>query len=486
MEAVYRVAQTQDPNAIAAMATSLSTGTGGGGGQMNMLSGLLALRAQEIALKQQLAATSNAYGPKNPHVTELNQQIDYLHMEMKQEDDRILATAASNLKTAQESEDETKKEVDDLTRQADGINDSAVRLAVLQQEADSTRALYEDLFTKLEEARMAEETQASNVAVISNALPSAKPKFPNWILLIPVGIGGGLVLGVIAAFVRENLDDTIVTTTQIESVTRVAVLGLIPLFEQSVTRAGSKTPPAGALPPIFSDSVLNEPSSQAAEAYRSLRTTILLSQPGSPPRKLLLTSALPREGKSTTCYNLAASFAMMGKRVLLVDADMRRPSLHVRAGVPNTTGLSALLTSSADPNEAIIQLPAVENFFLLPAGVTPPNPTELLASPVFGELIDSLTTQFDHVFIDSPPALLVADPVIIATKVDGVIVIVRSGSATRPTLLRVTENMIRNKANLLGFVLNAVDTQSSDYYHSYGYYGGTYSGKGEYYGKDKP
>jgi len=115
----------------------------------------------------------------------------------------------------------------------------------------------------------------------------------------------------------------------------------------------------------------------------------------------------------------------------------------------------------------------------------PTNPTELLSSPVFGELIDSLSNQYDHVFIDSPPALLVSDPVIIATKVDGVIVVVRSGTATKTSLLRVTESMLRNKANLLGFVLNSVNTESAEYYHSYGYYGGSYTGEGNYYGKDR-
>ncbi len=485
MEAVYRVAQTQDPNAIAAMAGSLSAGTGGSTGQLNMLSGLLALRAQEIGLKQQLAATFDMYGPKNPHVADLNHQIDYLEGEMKQEDARILATAASNFRLAQVTESGIRNEVDELIHQADGINDSAVRLAVLQQEADSTRELYEDLFTKLQEARMAEETQASNVAVISEALPTAKPKFPNWFLNIAVGIGGGLVLGVVVAFVRETLDDTIVTTAQIENLTHLAVLGLIPQFESGAARMERKEPLAGENVSKFSDPVMDAPRSQAAEAYRSLRTTILLSQPGSPPRKLLLSSALPREGKSTTSYSLATSFALMGKRVLLIDADMRRPSLHQRAGVPNRKGLSTLLTSTASPDDVIFSFPNVENLFLIPAGLAPPNPTELLASPVFGALIDSLSIQFDHILIDSPPALLVADPVIIAAKVDGVIVVVRSGAATRATLLRVTENMLRNKANLLGFVLNAVNTESAEYYHAYGYYGGSYSGEGNYYGKDK-
>jgi capsular exopolysaccharide synthesis family protein len=281
------------------------------------------------------------------------------------------------------------------------------------------------------------------------------------------------------------LDDTIVTTTQVENVTRLAVLGLIPEFESTAKRPGPKDPTTGETSPSLSNPLIDDPRSQVSEAYRSLRTTILLSQPGSPPRKLLISSALPKEGKSTTSYNLALSFAMLGKRVLLIDADMRRPSLHARAGQSGERGLSTLLTSSENPDDVILKLPSAENLYLLTAGMPPPNPTELLASPVFGELIDSLSNQYDHVFIDSPPALLVSDPVIIATKVDGVIVVVRSGTATKTSLLRVTESMLRNKANLLGFVLNSVNTESAEYYHSYGYYGGSYTGEGNYYGKDR-
>jgi len=482
-EAIYRVVETRDPNAIAALAISLSPSSAGtgAGGQTSTLSGLVALRQQQISVKQQLAATFDTYGPKNPHATELRQQVAFFDTEMKEEIARLLDTAANTLKIAKDTEAGVKREVEDLEHQADGINDSAVRLAVLQQEADSTRSLYEDLYTKLEESRLAQETQSSDIAVISEALPGAKPKFPNWPLNIALGMCGGLTLGVITAFFKESLDDSVVTSVQIEGLTRVPVLGSIPKFESSSNLSAGKD-----LPKLTSatSSVMGEVNSQAGEAYRALRTALLLSQPGSPPRTLLVTSPLPAEGKSTTCYNLAVSFAMLGKRVLMIDADMRKPTLHRRVEGFNTSGLSTLLTSPSDPAGTIIQDSNVENLSFLLAGPTPPNPTELLGSSTFATLIESVSKQYDLVLVDTPPTMLVADPAIVSTTVDGVVVVVRAGTSTRLTLLRTLETLRRNRANVMGFVLNFVDTKSSEYYYAHGYYGGKYYGE-NFYGKDK-
>jgi capsular exopolysaccharide synthesis family protein len=484
-EAVYRVVQTGDANAIAAISTSLaasSGGTGGAGGsvQGNSLSALVALRQQQILLKQQLAANFDVYGAKNPHSVELRQQVAYLDTEMKEEIARLLDTSASTLKIAKDTEAGVRREVGDLEHQADGINDSAVRLSVLQQEADSTRLLYEDLYTKLEESRLSQETQSSDISVISEALPGAKPKFPNWPIGIAIGIFGGLTLGVVTAFFKESLDDSVVTSVQIESMTQMPVLGSIPKFENvSSLPAGkdrSKLPPA-------STSVLAEVNSQAGEAFRALRTALLLSQAGSAPRTLLVTSPLPSEGKSTTCYNLAVSFAMLDKRVLMIDADMRKPTLHRRINKLNNQGLSTLLTSPSDPADTILRDPNVENLSVILAGPTPPNPTELLGSSIFTSLIDNLSKQYDLVLIDTPPTMLVADSVIVSTAVDGVVIVVRAASSTRLTVLRTLESLQRNKANVMGFVLNFVDTKSSEYYYAHGYYGGNYYGE-NLYGKD--
>ncbi len=494
-EATYRVLKTGDPAAIDAFAsTALSSGipsgpasgsasgasgSGGTGGSqpVNALSGLVALHQQQIALKQQLAADYQTYGAKNPHIVDLHNQIDYLDTEIKAETARALSSAKTSLEIAQQTEADAKKEVEDLERQANGINDSGVRLAILQQEADSSRALYEDLYTKLEESRLAEETQSSNVLVISEALRPATPTFPKWGMNIFGGILVGLVLGAMFAFLRESLDETISTSAEIESLTQTAVIGIIPKFQPTASAKNVKpeTEAGGATPQ--QDGVMGQRNSEAGEAYRELRTTIQLSQAGSPPRRLLVTSPLPGDGKSTTCYNLASGFALLNKRVLLLDADMRKPSLHKRTGIRPAKGLSSLLTSSVDLASLVLPVPGVENLFFLGAGPLPPNPAELLTAPPFAKLIHDASEQYDLVIIDSPPALMVSDSSIISGSVDGVVIVACAGRSTRTALQRTLRNLRRHHAKVLGVVLNMVNTKSSEYYYAYGYYGGKYYGE---------
>ncbi len=494
-EATYRVLETGDPAAIDAFASTAlsggmasssdfggSSGTAGSGamgsGQSSsVLSGLVALHQQQVQLKQQLAAAFQTYGAKNPHVVDLHNQIDYLDEAIKAETARAIASVKTSLQIAQETEADAKKEVEDLEHQADGINDSGVRLAILQQEADSSRALYEDLFTKLEESRMAEETQSSNVLVISEAFRPGTPTFPKWGLNIAGSIVVGLVLGAMLAFLRESLDETISTSLDVESLTSAPVIGIIPRFEPSATL---KKPQPGAERGEVAGQrggVMGERNSEAGEAYRELRTTIQLSQAGAPPRRLLVTSPLPGDGKSTTCYNLAAGFALLNKRVLLLDADMRKPSLHKRTGIRPSKGLSTFLTSSIDLASVVFPVPGVENLFFLAAGPLPPNPAELLTAPPLEKLMAVATEQYDMVIIDSPPALMVSDSSIISGLVDGVVVVACAGRSTRTALLRTLRNLRRHQAKVLGVVLNMVDTKSSDYYYAYGYYGGKYYGE---------
>jgi non-specific protein-tyrosine kinase len=205
----------------------------------------------------------------------------------------------------------------------------------------------------------------------------------------------------------------------------------------------------------------------------------MLSQPGSPPRTLLVTSALPGEGKTTTACNLALCYSQIGKKVLAIDADMRNPGRRKHGEPEATEGLSTVLASDVDPMTVV--KPAgtdfAPNLYLMAAGPDPPNPTELLGSARFHEVIQRLTSEFDLIVIDSPPTMLVADSALMASAVDGVVAVVRSGKSTRPTLQRFIENMRRNKANLLGFVVNGVDTKSPDFYHAFGYYGRVEYGK---------
>jgi len=474
-EAIYRLAQAGDVNGLVNMAEEAQTSAPGGGIQSGMFSGLEALRQQQVTLRLQLSSALETYGPKNPHLVDLDDQLAEIDRQLKDEVKRIVARTEMDYKVALNTEAGIQAAYDAEQKEAYKINDSQIRLAILQQEADSERALYQDLYTKLQESKLSEGTQSSNVSIISAALSPAKPLHPKKVLNTAVGIGVGLFLGVIAAFILNNLDDSIGTSLEVESLTALPVLGSIVQFESSsgpLTRKNQNslsTPGAQVGGWLTSD-----PKSQASEAYRALRTTLLLSQPGSAPRTLLLTSSLSSEGKTTTTYNLAVSFAMLGRRVLALDADLRKPSLHRHVRNSNLHGLSNVLTSSLDPSEVIVDDPNVPNLSILTSGPIPPNPAELLGSAAFSETLETLSKRYDLLLIDSPPAMLVADSFIMSSKVDGVVVIVRSGSTTRPALSRVTENLRRNNANLLGFVLNAVNSKSAEYYYTYGYYGQSY------------
>ncbi len=483
-EAVYRLAATGNADALANMAEAqiaqapTSAGSAGASSQSGMFTGLLALRQQQVALRLQMASTLQTYGARNPHLIDLDNQSAEMDQQIKAEVQRIINRAKLDYEMAQQSEDGIQKAYNVEEKEANKVNDAQIRLAVLQQEADSTRTLYEDLYTKLQESKLSVGTQASNVSIISSALRPARPAHPKKILNTGIGIAAGLFLGIIMAFILDNLDDSIVTTIQVEDVTGIPVLGTIPQFEQPSRLPGRSRPPTPAtLAPPFGAWTNAQPKSQAAEAYRALRTTLLLSQPGSPPRTLLVTSSVPEEGKSTTTYNLAACFATLGTRVLALDADLRKPSLHKLMKLTNHQGLSNLLTSSLSPSEVIRKDPQIENLSLLTSGPIPPNPAELLGSAAFSDLLVHLEGQYDLLVIDSPPTMMVADSAIMSKSVDGVLVVLRSGKTTRAALERATQNLQRNRANIVGFVLNAVNTRSADYYYTYGYYSHNYYGE---------
>lgn len=225
-------------------------------------------------------------------------------------------------------------------------------------------------------------------------------------------------------------------------------------------------------------SILENPSSQLAEAFRALRTSLLLSNVDSPPKTILVTSALPQEGKSTTSMNLAIALVQQGSRVLLIDGDLRRPTLHSRLKITSPTLTGVLATRNGD-RPKITQHPDVPGLFFLPAGSKPPFPAEALASERMKELLSTWREEFDFVVIDSPPLLSVTDGVMLSRSADAVLLVVRSEQTTRQSLVRARELLRRAQASQVGVLVNDVDVNSPDYYQNYGYYGSKY-GK-EYY-----
>jgi len=475
VEAVYRLTQTQNPEVVLGLAGTSFSNTAGASALIsgNALSMLQALQQQEAALKVQYADAATKYGAKNPKLAELQNQIGAIDSQVHEEIAKLSERAHNQLLIAQQTENGLQDAFNKQTAEVQKVNDSTVQLEVFAQEAASDRQLYEDLYTKLQEATVDAGVRATNISIVDPARAPKAPTRPNYPLNLAIGIGVGLFLGISGAFFKEHLDDGISTSVQLEAASRLPVLGYVPDFTSDMRRKLSM-PGDVSTKNGFTDVswLISRPSSAAAESYRALRTSILMSSAGSPPRTILLTSALGGDGKSTTCYNLGVAFAHQGHRVLMVDADMRKPTLHKHFGASNQIGLSNVLTASANLRQAIIPHTSIENLFFLPSGTIPPRPAELLGSRTMSQLIEDLKLQYDFLLFDSPPALLVTDPIVLSSQFEAVIGVVRAGKATRPVVLRLADLMRRRACNTVGLILNAVDTSSAEYYYSYGYYGG--------------
>jgi capsular exopolysaccharide synthesis family protein len=213
----------------------------------------------------------------------------------------------------------------------------------------------------------------------------------------------------------------------------------------------------------------SRPHSQMAESYRALRTSLLLTNLGAPPKVIIVTSALPQEGKTTTSMNTALVLAQKGVRVLLIDADLRRPSIHKILGMGPRSGLSNVLTGSATLQQTITRSSILPNLYILPAGTPPPNPAELLASTNMRDVLEELRGQYDHIVVDTPPTLSVTDAVVLSPRADAIVLVIRSGQTTKQALRRSRDILTQVNAKVSGVLLNAVDLTSPDYYYYYEY-----------------
>src|SRR5438270_6227763 len=328
----------------------------------------------------------------------------------------------------------------------------------------------------MKEAGVSAALKSSNIRVVDPARVPTYPSKPNVPRNLLLGILLGLISGVGLAFGVEMMDNTVRTPEQVQVVSALPSLGIVPMsipFSANGSNARS-----GKLLAQSSKSKVeiishSHPKSEIAESYRALRTSILLSALGSPPQVILVTSALPQEGKTTTAVNCAIVLAQQGGRVLLVDADLRRPSVHHSLGLRASGGLSTLLTGRNQLDELIMCAPQMSHLFVLPAGPTPPQPAELLSSDLMKQFIKTWRGQFDHIVIDTPPALSVTDAVALSVEADSVILVIRSGTTSKEALRRARDLLLRVNAKVTGVVVNAADLRSPDLHHYY-YSGGNY------------
>lgn len=424
------------------------------------------LRSEEADLKMQYAHLNSQFGDSYPKVIELKDQLRQLQENVQTEINKIGARAETQYRAAVHHETLLRGAFEIQKEESNKLNEKAVDYNMLKRDYESNRKLYEDLLEKLKQAGVSAGLKSSNIRIVDSARVPDSPSSPN----IPRNIELSLLLGTLGgiglAFVMEALDTTVRTPEQVEIVSALPSLGIIPLSVNSVK------------PPLTGRSISSgmelisykRPQSQIAESFRSLRTSILLSGSfNSRPKVLLITSALPKEGKSSTSVNLAIVLAQKGSRVLLVDADMRRPTLHKVLGVSRHVGLSSILDDTFVYENAILAAPDVPNLFILPSGPSPSNPVEMLDSERLRELLKQWRRQYDYVIMDSPPALSVTDAVVLSPYADAVIMVVRSGQTTKDAVRRTRDTLYQVNATIMGIVMNAVDLRSPDLYYYYYY-----------------
>jgi capsular exopolysaccharide synthesis family protein len=471
-EAIYRLTATENPDLISSLGSSSLPGLSGSTvlSQGSGLETLNMLRAQEATLRLAYANAETKYGAKNPHLTEIANQLKSLHDQMQIEMDKIKVRAKNDLVLAQENEKALRSTFEAQKQITSKMNDDVVQLGVLMAQARSSRDLYDALYGRLQAANIDAGNSATNVTVADPARPPGRPWMPQPFLFITIGFWGGLLLGAGMAYLLESQDDTLTDSFQVETLTNLPVLGMIPFHRMETI------PREGALA-AESSSFLVAPESATAEAFRSLRSGLTLSGAGRKLRILSITSALPGEGKSYTVYNLGLAFAATGVKVLILDADLRRPRQHAFFRATREDGLADVLVGLKSFDDALITHPVEPNLTLMPAGRQSPLAAELLGSGEIGKVFEAARKRFEIVLVDNPPSLPVADAIIVGTYCDGTIGVLRSGRTTRKALQRFVQSLARNHIHILGLVIEAVDMSATEYRSVYGYNVQSYYGK---------
>ena len=450
-EGNYRVAMNGDPE-------SLVENTPG--------SLLQVLHSEEAALKNQYAELDAKYGEAYPRVIQVKEQLDKAAEATQMELKRTREKIKSEYDAAVKSESLLQNEFENQKLEAYKTNQAAIQVALLKRDVDASRDLYEQLVKKLKEAGIVAGLKATNVMVIDPAGIPVSPAEPRPVLNLGLGMLAGSLVGLALCFVQESVDTTIATPNDVADVGSLPALGIVPRLTDG-TRNGN-----GKMLPSFTKKTqsvvaLARPESMIADAYRSLRTAVLLSNPENPPKVILVTSPLPREGKSTTSVNAGVVFAQKSPRVLLVDGDMRRSDVHRLLNLPLNGGLSAALAGE-DPAQFYIPHPELPSLTILPAGKRPLKVADLLDSARMRELISLWRQQFDQVIIDAPPVIGLSDAVILATMADIVVLVLRAQQSQRQDLVRAQEILASVDANVAGAIINDFDLRAHAYY---GYYG---------------
>jgi polysaccharide biosynthesis transport protein len=418
----------------------------------------------------------NQYGPNFPKVQRLQAQVKELDGMMDTEKHNILQALGNDYNAARQREGLLNGALNEQKSEVNLMAQSMVEYNILRRDAEGNKTMYDGLLTKLKEANIAAGLKSSNIRVVDPAMVPSNPSRPAKTKNIALSFLVGLVGGIGLALLREYLDNTVKTPDDIETLVRLPSLAVVPAFIDESGNVRKSRFLAGASNNGHESRIelvaQHLPKSQMSEAFRALRTALLLSQADHPPQVILVTSALPREGKTTAAANLAVTLAQLGDRTLLVDADLRKPGVGRLLNMTDGkyAGLSSYLAGASSLDLVTVPHPVIPNLVAIPTGPLPPNPADLLSSHMLADALRQLRSQYKFIVIDSPPVMAATDAVILSVLADGVLLVVRSGETPKEAFTRARDLLTSVKCRLLGVVLNAVDSTAPDYYYSYRYY----------------
>jgi succinoglycan biosynthesis transport protein ExoP len=454
--ALYEAVKSGDAEMISGLSgMSMASGSAG---MANSLTLIQNLRQQESAAQAQVDTMSAKFGPGYPKLAEATANLTGIQKSIKDESARIANRAKNDYKIAESVENNARSEFNEEKQQANALNSKAIEYEMTRQEAQQSRTLYQNLLGKLKEADVLAGLRSSNITLVDPARPTSRPAKPNVLMFLAASLCGGLFLGVCGALVRDS------TNTKIQD---------LPALEAYIGEA-----PYAVLPRDQEKGLMKEPlapgivsTTAYTEAVRSLRTSIMRESVSRPPQVILVTSSVPGEGKSKLSSNLAVLLAQQNKRVLLVDGDLRTPTLHMRFNLPTSAGLTSVLGSETD-HVGSARLPAasvMRGLDVVTAGPMSRYPSELLASERMARLVDQWRHDYDFIVVDGAPVLPVTDSVILSTYADLVLVVARHRMTEKQSLERTYSILQAQGTRKIALVLNCVESSSRTYFDYYGY-----------------
>ena len=425
-------------------------------------------------LKEKKAALLVTYTAEWPEVKKTEAAIERLEAELAKASGEAVGMLKADYEAAQAHENSLRQ----MYNQQRGVTDQQTRdqieMAAYTQRLETNKQYLNTLLQKQREVQIAQGDKGSEVRIENYSRVPRAPVGPARLRNVMIALALSLVAGIGLAFLLDFLDDTVKSLDDIDRYIHLPALAMIPASRNASRLKGL---PQTATPGPSESTALamvDDVRSPIAESYRHLRTSLLLSSAGQPPKTILVTSSQPSEGKTTTAINTAYMLAQTGAEVLIIDCDLRRPRLHNQFEVGNSKGLTTWLSGERNLDNLLQTCAKTPNLKILTSGPVPPNPAELLGSEEMRKLLALLSERFAHIIIDSPPAISFTDASILSTMVDGVMLVVHGGRSSRAVVRRAKQQLLDVGAHIFGVVLNNVKLESQDYYYS-GYYSNYYS-----------